>query len=130
MESDETVGIIGSRSQIDHGKQDASEIAAHTIATAGLTTSLKCRHVEAYYAARQINWRNQAWLLKNSLIGTSSWVSVPLLALSYSSQLRGGRQDRRWRLAEEAHQTLDVLRRRCQEELLPHKFQSPQAQAT
>jgi hypothetical protein len=33
-------------------------------------------------------------------------------------------------LAEEPHQSLDVLRSRCQEELLPHKLQSPQAQAT
>jgi hypothetical protein len=57
-------------------------------------------------------------------------VSVPLLALSYFPQLRGGRQDRGCRLAEESHQSLDVLRRRCQEELLPHEFQSPQAQAT
>jgi hypothetical protein len=31
--------------------------------------------------------------------------------------------------AEEPHESLDVLGRRCQEELLPHKLQSPQAQA-
>jgi hypothetical protein len=33
-------------------------------------------------------------------------------------------------LAEEPHQSLDVLRSRWQEELLPHELQSPQAQAT
>jgi hypothetical protein len=33
-------------------------------------------------------------------------------------------------LAEEPHQSLDVLRSRGQEELLPHELQSPQAQAT
>ena len=32
-------------------------------------------------------------------------------------------------LAEEPHQSLDVLRHRCQEELLPHELQPPQAQA-
>ena len=33
------------------------------------------------------------------------------------------------RLAEEPHESLDVLGCRCQEELLPHELQSPQAQA-
>jgi hypothetical protein len=33
-------------------------------------------------------------------------------------------------LTEEAHESLDVLCRRCQEELLPNELQSPQAQAT
>jgi hypothetical protein len=32
-------------------------------------------------------------------------------------------------LAEKPHESLDVLGRRCQEELLAHKRQSPQAQA-
>ena len=34
------------------------------------------------------------------------------------------------RLAEEAHQSLDVLRSRCQEELLADEFHPAQAQAT
>ena len=33
-------------------------------------------------------------------------------------------------MAEEPHESLDVLGYRCQEELLPHELQSPQAQAT
>jgi hypothetical protein len=32
-------------------------------------------------------------------------------------------------LAEEPHESLDVLSRRCREELLPHELQSAQAQA-
>jgi hypothetical protein len=44
-------------------------------------------------------------------------------------RLSGGRQSRRCRSAEEPHQTLDVLGRGCQEELLSNKPQSPQAEA-
>ncbi len=33
-------------------------------------------------------------------------------------------------MAEEPHESLDVLGRRCQEELLAHELQPPQAQAT
>jgi len=46
-----------------------------------------------------------------------------------SVRLSGGRQNRGCRLTEEAHQSLDVLSYRCQEELLAHEPESPQAQA-
>jgi hypothetical protein len=42
----------------------------------------------------------------------------------------GAGQNRCCRFAEEAHQTLDVLGHRCQEELLAHELQPPQAHAT
>jgi hypothetical protein len=41
-------------------------------------------------------------------------------------RLSGSRQDR---LAEKAHQSLDILSCRCQEELLAHEPKSPQTQA-
>src|SRR5215472_9406768 len=44
-------------------------------------------------------------------------------------RLGGGWQNTCYGLAEEAHQSLDVLCSRCQEELLAHELQSPQAQA-
>jgi hypothetical protein len=47
-----------------------------------------------------------------------------------SRQLRGGIHSGRCRLAEEPHQSLDVLGRRRQEESLSHELQSAQAQAT
>ena len=40
-------------------------------------------------------------------------------------QLRGCRQHGLWDFGEEAHQSLDVLRSRRKEELLPHELQSP-----
>ena len=46
-----------------------------------------------------------------------------------SVRLNGGRQNRCCRLTEEAHQSLDVLRRCCQEELLAYELESPQTQA-
>jgi hypothetical protein len=49
--------------------------------------------------------------------------------LSVSVRLSGGRQNRCCRLTEEAHQSLDVLSYRCQEELLAHEPESPQTQA-
>jgi hypothetical protein len=54
--------------------------------------------------------------------------SIPPVFL-LSVPLSGGRQNRCCGLAEEAHESLDVLGHRCQEELLPHELQSPQAQA-
>src|SRR5689334_21385853 len=44
-------------------------------------------------------------------------------------RLSGGRSNRCFGLAEEAHQSLEVLSCRCQEELLAHKPESPQTQA-
>src|SRR6266852_2863357 len=54
----------------------------------------------------------------------------PRRVFPLSVRLSGGWQKRCFRLVEEAHESLDVLGRRCQEELLPHELQSPQAQAT
>src|ERR1700683_3879472 len=47
-----------------------------------------------------------------------------------SPQLSGSLRSRGCRLAEEPYESLDVLSRRCQEELLPHELQPAQAQAT
>ena len=47
-----------------------------------------------------------------------------------SLRLGSGGQNGDYRSAEEAHQSLDVLGHRGQEELLPHELQSPQPQAT
>src|ERR1700732_3657852 len=44
-------------------------------------------------------------------------------------RLSGGRQNRCYRLTEEAHQSLDVLSSCSQEELLAHEPESPQTQA-
>ena len=52
------------------------------------------------------------------------------LSVFFSPQLRGSFDSKCCRSAEEAHQSLDVLRHRCQEELLPYELQSAQAQAT
>ena len=41
-------------------------------------------------------------------------------------QLSGSFQGRCCRLAEEPHESLDVLGYRCEEELLPHELQSAQ----
>ena len=46
-----------------------------------------------------------------------------------SSQLGGRLCSRCFGLVEEAHQSLDVLSYRCQEELLAHEPESPQTQA-
>jgi hypothetical protein len=43
--------------------------------------------------------------------------------------LRSGGQDGLWSLVEEANESLNILRCRCQPELLWNEFQSPQAQA-
>jgi hypothetical protein len=47
-----------------------------------------------------------------------------------SVRLSGGWPNRCGRWAEKPRQSLDVLSRRCQEELLSHELQSVQAQAT
>src|ERR1035441_3548647 len=46
------------------------------------------------------------------------------------SSLSGGGKNRGYWSAEEAHESLDVLGHRGEEELLPHELQSPQPQAT
>jgi len=69
------------------------------------------------------------WLLKKSVIGISFGCDHCGCRVSPLASLSGGWQNRSCRLAEEAHESLDVLRYRCQEELLPHELQSPQPQA-
>ena len=64
-------------------------------------------------------------MLKKSVIGMNSSAAI-IAAIEFflSPQLRGGFHSGCSRLAEEAHQSFDVLRRRCQEELLAHKLHS------
>ena len=59
----------------------------------------------------------------SDLVGLGELLSFSLLLFLGGESLRCGR------LAEEAYQSLKVLRRRGQEELLPYELQSPQTQA-
>src|SRR5207244_3387409 len=61
--------------------------------------------------------------------GTAFHLRACVAGFLVSVRLSGGRQNRCGRLTKEAHQSLDVLRRCCQEELLAHKLQSSQTQA-
>src|SRR5258708_36658942 len=54
--------------------------------------------------------------------------ALPICFLIFVRLSCGG-QNRCCRPTEEAHQSLDVLSYRCQEELLAHEPESPQAQA-
>src|SRR6266513_109402 len=54
---------------------------------------------------------------------------IAVAEVFFSPQLSGGFHSRCRRLAEEPHQSLDVLSYRCQEELLAHEPESPQSQA-
>jgi hypothetical protein len=72
-----------------------------------------------------------SWVLKKSV---PEGISSPGLGMDRSwlvggegVRLRSGGQDGLWSLVEEPHESLDVLGRRCQEELLSNKPQSPQA---
>jgi hypothetical protein len=68
---------------------------------------------------------------KVSLEDVLSQALCAVVARFSSRRLLSGRgQDRSRALAEEAHQSLDVLGHRGQEELLPHQLQSAQPQAT
>ena len=68
------------------------------------------------------NCRNQAWLLKNSLTGMSSWLRLSLLpSLFFSPQLGSSLHRRGCRLAEEPDKSLEVLGRRCEQELLTNE---------
>jgi hypothetical protein len=62
---------------------------------------------------------------QNSFSSASGGVAGFLVSV----QLSGGRQNRYCRLTEKAHQSLEVLSYRCQEELLAHEPESPQTQA-
>ena len=66
---------------------------------------------------------------KKSLNRTPSHLRACLAGFFVSVRLSGGQQNRYGRLAEEAHEPLDVLSYRCQEELLAHELESPQTQA-
>ena len=69
----------------------------------------------------QLNCCNQAWVLKNSVIG-ADLVRAGVGAAEFLFSFLGG-EDQRWAWrAEEAHQSLDVLRRRCQKELLANEL--------
>jgi hypothetical protein len=63
---------------------------------------------------------NRAWVLKNAVKRISfGWEFRHVLR---SPQLSGSFPNGCCRLAEEAHQSLDVLGRRCKEELLPNEL--------
>ena len=68
-------------------------------------------------------------MLKKSLNGTPFHLRAYVAGFLVSVRLRGSRQNRCCRLTEEAHQSLDVLSYRCEEELLAHEPESPQTQA-
>jgi hypothetical protein len=57
------------------------------------------------------------------VIGMSSWLRLSLLpSFFFSPQLSGSFHNGGFRLAEEAHQSLEVLSRRCEEELFANKL--------
>jgi hypothetical protein len=67
--------------------------------------------------------RKSLWLLKKSVIGTSVWLRLSLLpSFFFSPQLSGSFHRGGCRLAEEPHQSLEVLGRRCEEELLTNEL--------
>jgi hypothetical protein len=68
-------------------------------------------------------------LKKSVIVYFSPVMMIAVAEFLFSSQLRGGFHSGYFVLTEEAHQSLDVLRSRCQEELLAHELQSPQTQA-
>ena len=76
------------------------------------------------------NCRKQAWVLKKYVSRASFPLRVRVAEFFFSVRLSSSGQNRCCRAAEEPHKSLDVLGYRCQEELLPHKLQSAQAQAT
>ena len=67
--------------------------------------------------------RKQAWVLKKSVIGTSFWLRLSLLpSFFFALQLSGSFHGWGRRLTEEPHQSLEVLGRRCEEELLTNEL--------
>src|SRR5437660_1604420 len=73
--------------------------------------------------------RKRLWVLKKSLNGTPFHRRACVAGFLVSVRLSCGGQNRCCRPTEEAHQSLDVLSYRCQEELLAHEPESPQSQA-
>jgi hypothetical protein len=68
-----------------------------------------------------------SWLLKNSVIGATFGAEQSCREFSFCALLGGDSLSMGHRLAEEPHQSLDVLRSRCQEELLADELQASQA---
>jgi len=72
---------------------------------------------------RQHDECNREWLLKNSVIGMSFWLRLSLLpSFFFSPQLSGSLHRGGCRLAEESHQSLEVLGCRGEEELLTNEL--------
>jgi len=70
-----------------------------------------------------VNKCYRLWLLKKSVIGMSFWLGLWLLpSFFFSPQLGGSFHRGCCRSAEEPDQSLDVLRRGCQEELLTNEL--------
>ena len=80
------------------------------------------------WSSRQGYCCKQAWVLKNSAMGPIFVRAGVDTAELFFLFLGCDSQPCCW-LAEEAHQSLDVLRSRCQEELLADEFHPTQAQA-
>jgi hypothetical protein len=68
-------------------------------------------------------------VLKKSLNGMPFHLRACVAGFLIFVRLSCGGQNRCCRPTEEAHQSLDVLSYRCQEELLAHELESPQSQA-
>src|SRR5207237_10473964 len=88
-------------------------------------TSRPC--LSFYFAKIGVNECNRECVLKKSVIGIILASVIAAVEFFLSPQLSGSFHSRCCRLAEEPHQSLDVLGRRCQEELLSHELQSAQA---
>ena len=78
----------------------------------------------------EVNCCYQAWVLKNSVTRRAFGCGEVAASLSFTLLLGSDCWSRCHRRTEVAHESLEVLRRRCQEKLLPDKFQSTQAQTT
>jgi hypothetical protein len=72
---------------------------------------------------------HRLWVLKKSLNGMPFHLRACVAGFLIFVRLSCGGQNRCCRPTEEAHQSLDVLSYRCQEELLAHEPESPQTQA-
>jgi hypothetical protein len=68
-------------------------------------------------------------VLKKSLSSTPFICQHAVAGFLVYVRLSGCRRNWCCRLTEEAHQSLDILSYRCQEELLAHELQSAQTQA-
>jgi hypothetical protein len=71
---------------------------------------------------KDVSWRNQAWLLKKSVIGMSFWLRISAAEFFFSPQLSSSFYSAGCRSGEEPHQSLEILGRRCQEELFTNEL--------